>query len=86
MTTYKLTENGVLRTADGAHIPSDSNNRHWQEYLEWLLEPGNVPDPADPPPALVVAPLDAEELYDMLVVKGVVAAGDRPRPRAVAGP
>lgn len=29
----------------------------------------------------VPAPLDAEELYDMLVIKGLVAPGDRPRPK-----
>ena len=28
-----------------------------------------------------VAPLEAEELYDILVTKGVVSAGDRPRPK-----
>ncbi len=32
------------------------------------------------PPA-PVAPLDAEELYDILLAKGVVNAADRPRPK-----
>jgi hypothetical protein len=46
---YKLTENGVLDTETGAHIPNAEGNRHWQEYQEWLAA-GNTPDPADPPP------------------------------------
>ena len=37
-----------------------------------------------PLPARAAEPLDAEELYDMLVAKGVVAPADRPRPKPVA--
>ena len=33
------------------------------------------------PPVPGVAPLSAEELYDMLATKGVLAGADRPRPR-----
>jgi len=36
-----------------------------------------------PAPAGDPAPLEAEELYDMLVAKGVVAPADRPRPKPV---
>ena len=48
---------------------------------------GTLPSAADldahlHPPA-PVAPLNAEDLYDMLVTKGVVSAGDRPRPRNI---
>ena len=33
------------------------------------------------PPPVVVAPLDAEELYDILAAKGILLPQDRPRPR-----
>lgn len=46
---YKLSENGVIRIADGASIPADPGNRDWREYEEWLST-GNVPEPADPSP------------------------------------
>ena len=45
MAKYKLTESGVQDTETGAFIPNAPGNRHWTEYQEWLLEPGNVPDP-----------------------------------------
>ena len=51
--TYKLlqvTEEtitpGVLRIEDGLGIPMHPENRHYQEYLEWVAE-GNEPLPAD---------------------------------------
>ena len=47
MAKYKLTETGVLDTETGVYIPNASDNRHWQEYQEWLSgSPSNVPDPA----------------------------------------
>lgn len=33
MAKYKLTENGVINTETGEHIPADERNRHWQEYM-----------------------------------------------------
>lgn len=45
MAKYKLIENGVQDTETGAFIPNAPGNRHWAEYQEWLLEPGNTPDP-----------------------------------------
>ena len=36
----------IIRKADGAHIPFDSANTDYQEYLEWVAE-GNTPDPSD---------------------------------------
>lgn len=40
---YKLTESGVIRLADNAHIPAAPGNRDWMEYQEWLNE-GNTPE------------------------------------------
>lgn len=52
MAMYQLTSDGmgVIRTADGALIPNDSDNRYWREYQAWLAA-GNTPDPV---PAVVV--------------------------------
>lgn len=52
MADYKLTAQGVIRRADGAHIPDSPGNRDWRKYQAWLLA-GNTPDPADPPPVQI---------------------------------
>lgn len=49
MTTYQLTTNGVLRD-DGAHIPNDTANADWRDYLAWV-EDGNEPEAMAAPPA-----------------------------------
>jgi hypothetical protein len=67
---YKLLENGVLRLSDGASIPADPGNRHWQEYQAWLAL-GNEPEPADEPTPeqaardveVQQAPLTAKEYF-----------------------
>ena len=44
-----FTENQyVICTIDGVEkfVPTDNNNRHYQEYLAWLAE-GNTPEAAD---------------------------------------
>jgi len=50
MAEYALTatDHIVIRTADGACIPDDPDNRDRVEYEEWLAD-GGVPDPYVPP-------------------------------------
>ena len=64
MADYQLTatDAAVIRTADGAWIPNDPDNRHWVEYQDWLAE-GGVADPYVPPPEAVTPP-GVEVLYD----------------------
>jgi hypothetical protein len=46
---YKLTNSSsILRIADQAWIPADSQNADYAKYLEWIAE-GNTPDPIDAP-------------------------------------
>ena len=51
----------------------------------WVEYSGPLPTAADLDahlhPLPQVTPLDAEELYDILVDKGVISEGDRPRPK-----
>jgi hypothetical protein len=50
VTEYQLTNTeNVIRTADGATIPCDPDNRDWVKYQQWLTD-GGVPDPYVPPP------------------------------------
>lgn len=44
---YKLATGGVIHP-DGAFVPDNEGNRHWQEYLAWLGK-GNEAQPADEP-------------------------------------
>lgn len=46
--SYKLTDGGVQRLADGAFIPNDRRNMDWLDYQAWLMA-GNTPQAADPP-------------------------------------
>ena len=45
MAEYKLLGNGVVTTDAGStSIPPNPENRHYQEYQEWIAA-GNKPDP-----------------------------------------
>jgi len=48
MAKYKLWGTGVQDTETGARIPNDPDNRHWQEYQEWLLGDGTSVNVVDP--------------------------------------
>ena len=54
---YKLTNgNSILKLVSGIYaiaIPSDGNNKDYQDYQEWLAA-GNTPDAADPGPETIV--------------------------------
>lgn len=68
MSEYQLTDpmtgGVVIRTEDGANIPSDPGNRDYAEYLKWV-EAGGVPDPYVPPPVVEPVPTDEQQLlYD----------------------
>ena len=45
---YQLKENSIIRLSDNAIIPIASDNKDYQEYLDWLAE-GNTPRPIKPP-------------------------------------
>ena len=53
MADYKLKNdkltvslNGIIRTADTAYIPLDTDNTDYQKYLDWKAA-GNTPEAAD---------------------------------------
>lgn len=59
---YKLTNtSSIIRTTDGACIPADEKNKDYKAYLAWALEPTNVVQAADVPPAKTVLELDIEK-------------------------
>jgi hypothetical protein len=47
MADYQLTQNPdvILRTADGASIPTKRGNKDYRNYLDWVAA-GNTADPA----------------------------------------
>lgn len=44
MAKYMICNSCVLDTEKNKVIPKDKDNRHYQEYLNWVIE-GNIPDP-----------------------------------------
>lgn len=66
MADYQLTatDDTVLRTVDGAHIPNAPGYRGWDEYQQWLAD-GGVPDPYVPPDPAPLQPTPEQSLlYD----------------------
>ena len=47
--TYTLSETGVMRGSDGAHIPEDESNADWRAFIAWEKEGGKLA-PAPTPP------------------------------------
>lgn len=47
--TYALSETGVVRGSDGAHIPEDEGNADWRAFLEWQAS-GKTASPIPVPP------------------------------------
>lgn len=78
---FHLNSDGsIVRIADQASVPADPRNRDYQAYVLWLAA-GNVPIRLPAP--IVVQPLTADQLADVLMVKKVIAALDV-APAAVA--
>ena len=48
--TYALSETGVVRGSDGAHIPEDEGNADWRSFLAWQAS-GKTASPYQPPPS-----------------------------------
>lgn len=47
--TYTLSDHGVVRGSDGAHIPADEANSDYRAYLAWEAS-GKEPSPIPAPP------------------------------------
>lgn len=54
--TNAPSEKVIKRDEDGAFIPFDEGNRDYRDYLAWLEEEGNAPNPASRPPGASSAP------------------------------
>jgi hypothetical protein len=55
MSEYKIAlPDGVIRrNGDGTETVIARGGTGWDSYQSWLFIPGNVPDPADPPPQVI---------------------------------
>lgn len=70
---YELIDNFVLRLEDGAFIPRDEGNRHFQEFKEWEKK-GNKAKVKEKPPKGVPKEVSAFQLKAALLNSGQLAA------------
>ena len=71
MAIYKEQLNGGVMKNGSIFIPSDSSNRDWRRYMDWLAQ-GNVPDPADPPIVIDIGDRVQRELESSSTLESIV--------------